>query len=135
MRQNCSIQHVSQAPPRRTKCPTESHARRRPKREAEGREPAAFGHGDRGAAVPKLSAAVSPPGPQRIIVQMLSACGIQTDGSQHYVYTACIPSSGEKSIHGPSSTLVLNLVQYSCRSKFRSRSTVVYAHGCVDRFS
>jgi hypothetical protein len=39
----------------------------RSNQEAEGREPAAAGHG----------AAVSPPGPQRIIAQMLRACGIQ----------------------------------------------------------
>jgi hypothetical protein len=52
------------------------HARRRPKREAEGREPAAAWHGDRGAIL--AGAAVSPPGPQRIIAQMLRACcGIQ----------------------------------------------------------
>jgi hypothetical protein len=29
--------------------------------------------------------AVPPPGPQRIIAQMLGACGIQTDRSQHQV--------------------------------------------------
>jgi hypothetical protein len=66
---------VSQAPPGRAKCPADPHARRRPKREAEGREPAAAGHGDRGAKL--AGAAVSPPGPQRIIAQMLRACGIQ----------------------------------------------------------
>ena len=69
------LQHVSQAPPGRAKCPADPHARRRPKREAEGREPAAAGHGDRGAIL--AGAAVSPPGPQRIIAQMLRACGIQ----------------------------------------------------------
>ena len=70
-----AVQHVSQAPPGRAKCPADPHARRRPKREAEGREPAAAGHGDRGAIL--AGAAVSPPGPQRIIAQMLRACGIQ----------------------------------------------------------
>jgi hypothetical protein len=40
-----------------------------------GREPAASGHADRGAIL--AEAAVSPPGPQRIIAQMLGACGIQ----------------------------------------------------------
>ena len=59
-----------------------AHARRRPKREAEGREPAVARHGDRGAIL--AGAAVSPPGPQRIIARMLCACGIQTDRSQHY---------------------------------------------------
>ena len=43
----------------------------------------AAGHGDRGAIL--AGAAVSPPGPRRIIAQMLGACGIQTDRSQHYV--------------------------------------------------
>ena len=42
----------------------------------------AAGHGDRGAIL--AGAAVSPPGPQRIIAQMLHACGIQTDRSQYY---------------------------------------------------
>jgi hypothetical protein len=46
-------------------------------------KPAAAGHGDRRAIL--AGAAVSPPGPQRIIAQMLGACGIQTDRSQHYV--------------------------------------------------
>ena len=69
-----AVQHVSQAPPGRAKCPADPHARRRPKREAEGREPAAAGHEDRGAIL--AGAAVSPPGPQRIIAQMLRACGI-----------------------------------------------------------
>jgi hypothetical protein len=32
-----------------------------------------------------IASAVSPPGPQRIIAQMLRASGIQTDRSQHYV--------------------------------------------------
>jgi hypothetical protein len=43
---------------------------------AEGREPAAAGHGDQGAIL--AGAAVSPPGSQRIgiIAQMLRACGI-----------------------------------------------------------
>jgi hypothetical protein len=79
------VQHVSQAPPGRAKCPADPHARRRPKREAEGREPAAAGHGDRGAIL--ASAAVSPPGPQAqriiLVARMLCACGIQTDRSQH----------------------------------------------------
>ena len=76
--------------PGRAKCPADPHARRRPKREAKGREPAAAGHED--CAVIWAGAAVSPPGPQRIIhvAQMLGACGIQTmiqtDGSQHYMY-------------------------------------------------
>jgi hypothetical protein len=70
-----AVQYVLQAPPGRAKCPGDPHARRRPKREAEGREPAAAGHGDRGAIL--VGAAVSPPGPQRIIAQMLRACGIQ----------------------------------------------------------
>jgi hypothetical protein len=38
-----AVQHVSQAPPGRAKCPADHHARRQPKREAEGREPAAAG--------------------------------------------------------------------------------------------
>ena len=78
------VQHVSQAPHGRAKFPADPHARRRPKREAEGREPAAAGHGD---CEPILAgAAVSPPGPQRIIARMLCACGIKTDRSQHYRY-------------------------------------------------
>ena len=54
--------------------------------EARGREAGSegvAGHGDRGAIL--AGAAVSPPGPRRIIAQMLGACGIQTDRSQHYV--------------------------------------------------
>jgi hypothetical protein len=38
-------------------------------------------------------AAVSPPGPQLIIAQMLGACGIHTNGSQHYVYMYCSASA------------------------------------------
>ena len=94
-----AVQHVSQAPPGRAKCPADPHARRRPKREAEGREPAAAGHGDRGAIL--AGAAVSPPGPQRIIAQMLRACGIQV------------------------LNLVLNLVQV--RSKYQVPGTRVHA--------
>ena len=45
----------------------------------------AAGHGDRGAIL--AGAAVLPPGPRRIIAQMLGACGIQTDRSQHYTVT------------------------------------------------
>ena len=52
-----------------------------PKR-GRSREPATAGHGDR--TVFLAGAAVSPPGPQRIIAQMPCACGIQTDRSQHY---------------------------------------------------
>ncbi len=70
----CNTTCITSAPGR-AKCPADPHARRRPKREAEGREPAAAGHGDRGAIL--AGAAVSPPGPQRIIAQMLRACGIQ----------------------------------------------------------
>jgi hypothetical protein len=77
------VQHVSQAPPGRAKCPADPQARRRPKREAIGRGPAAAGHSDCGAIL--AGAAVSPPGPQRIIAQMLRVCGIQTDRSQHLV--------------------------------------------------
>ena len=80
-----AVQHVSQAPPGRAKCPADPHARRRPKREAEGREPAAAGHGDRGAIL--AGAAVSPPGPQRIIAQMLRACGIQVQVRSKYLST------------------------------------------------
>jgi hypothetical protein len=76
------VQHVSQAPSGPAKCSDDPHARMRPKREAEGREPAAARHGNRGAIL--AGAAVSPPGPQRIIAQTLRACGIQTDRSQHY---------------------------------------------------
>ena len=57
---------------------------------AEGWEPAAAGHKDRGAIL--AGAAVSPLGPQRIIAQMLRACGIQTDRSQHYVAPAVLVS-------------------------------------------
>jgi hypothetical protein len=81
-----AAQHVSQAPPGRAKCPADLHARRRPKQEAEGharREPAAAGHGDHGTIL--AGAAISPPGPQRIIAQIHYACGIQIDRSQHYV--------------------------------------------------
>jgi hypothetical protein len=42
------VQHVSQKPLGRAKCPADPHTRRRPKREAEGREPDTAGHGDRG---------------------------------------------------------------------------------------
>ena len=82
----CNTSCITQAPPGRAKCPADPHARRRPKREAKGREPAAAGHWDCGAIW--AGAAVSPPGLQRIIhvAQMLGACGIQTDGSQHYMY-------------------------------------------------
>jgi hypothetical protein len=80
MRQNCSVQHVSQAPHGHTKCPADPHARRRPKREAEGREQAAAGHGNRGVIL--AGAALSPPGPQRIIAQTLGACGIQAEKSK-----------------------------------------------------
>ena len=47
-------------------------------REAEGREPAAAGHGNRGAIL--AGAAVSPPGPQRIIAQS-GLRSIQTSAS------------------------------------------------------
>jgi hypothetical protein len=63
------VQHVSQAPHGRAKCPANPHARRRPKREAEGREPAAARHGDRGVIL--AGAAVSPPRPRWIIAPML----------------------------------------------------------------
>jgi hypothetical protein len=43
-----AVQHVSQAPPGRAKCPADPYARRRPKREVEGREPAAAGHARHG---------------------------------------------------------------------------------------
>jgi hypothetical protein len=76
-----AVQHVSQAPPGRAKCPADPHARRRPKREAGGREPAAAGPCDREAIL--AGAAVSPPGPQRIIAQMLRACGIQVPGYRY----------------------------------------------------
>ena len=36
-----AVQHVSQAPPGRAKCPADPHARRRPKRHARGRRPGA----------------------------------------------------------------------------------------------
>ena len=86
-----AAQHVSQAPPGRAKCPADLHARRRPKQEAEGharREPAAARHGDHGTIL--AGAAISPPGPQRIIAQIHYACGIQTDRSQHYVVPAVL---------------------------------------------
>ena len=57
----------------------------RSNQEAEGREPAAAGHGDRGAIL--AGAAVSPPGPQRIIAQMLRACGIQVQVRSKYLST------------------------------------------------
>jgi hypothetical protein len=47
------------------------------------REPATAGHWDRGAIL--AGAAVSSPGPQRIIAQMLRAYVIQTNISQHHV--------------------------------------------------
>ena len=70
----CSTTCITSAPwtrkmPSRSPCPKAAEAK------AEGREPAAAGHGDRGAIL--AGAAVSPPGPQRIIAQMLRACGIQ----------------------------------------------------------
>jgi hypothetical protein len=55
----------------------------RSERPKAARKPAAAGHGDRGAIL--AGAAALPPGPQRIIAQMLGACGIQPDRSQHYV--------------------------------------------------
>ena len=55
----------------------------RSERPKAGSRAAAAGHRDRGAIL--AGAAVSPPGPQRIIAQMLGARGIQTDRSQHYV--------------------------------------------------
>ena len=97
------------------KCPADPHARRRPKREAEDREPAAFGHGDRGAIL--ASAAVSPPGPQRIIAHMLGACVIQTDGSQHYVYMYCSAGTG---------TAVLQ-----CTLDFATCSYTILPHGYI----
>ena len=79
---------VSQAPPGRAKCPADPHARRRPKQKTEGREPAAAGHEDRVAIL--AGAAVSPPGPRRIIAQMLGACSIQADRSQHHLVPAVL---------------------------------------------
>ena len=75
-----AVQHVSQAPPGRAKCPAE--------RSDQAGSKGAARHGDRGAIL--AGAAVSPPGPQRIIAQMLGACGIQTDRSQHYVAPAVL---------------------------------------------
>jgi hypothetical protein len=59
-----------------------------PERRPLGQEPAAARHGDRGAIL--VGVAVSSPGLQRIIAQMLRACGIQTDKSQHYVVPAVL---------------------------------------------
>jgi hypothetical protein len=80
--------------PSRPPCPKPKAAKRRPL----GREPAATaGHRDhdRDHGAILAGVAVSPSGPQRIILvaQMLHACGIQTaDRSQHYVvleYYSC----------------------------------------------
>jgi hypothetical protein len=54
----------------------------RSERPKAGREPATAGNGDHGAIL--AGAAVSPPGPQRIIAQMLRACGIQTDTKEDF---------------------------------------------------
>jgi hypothetical protein len=78
---------VSQAPPRRAKCPAEitmPEGGRSERLKAGSRPPQSMG-----ITGPFLAgAAVSPPGPQRIIAQMLRACGIQTDRSKHYVVHA-----------------------------------------------
>jgi hypothetical protein len=84
----CSTTCITSVPQGRAKCPVDPHARRWPKREAKGQEPTAAGHGDCGAIL--AGAAVSPPGPQRIIAQMLRACGIQTDTSRSQHYYSCM---------------------------------------------
>jgi hypothetical protein len=83
-----NMHHKRPLEPQRAKCTADPHPRRRPKQEAEGREPAAAGYGDRGAIL--VGAAISPPVPRRIIAQMLRACSIQTDRSQHHVVPALL---------------------------------------------
>ena len=83
-----NMYHKRPLEPGRAKCTADPFARRRPKREAEGREPAAAGYGDRGAIL--VGAAIPPPVPRRIIAQMLRAYSIQTDRSQHYVVPALL---------------------------------------------
>ena len=84
-----AVQHVSQAPPGRAKCPADPHARRRPKRQAvkgakrpgreQGRHRAWGSRGHFGGRCCLTAGATTDHS------QMLGACGIQTDRSQHYV--------------------------------------------------
>jgi hypothetical protein len=107
----CSTTCITSAPwTRKMPSRSPSHARRRPKREAKDREPAAAGHEDR-CAILAAGAAVSPPGPQRIIAQMICDYGIQTDRSQHchghYVVLAVLQYE-----YAEESSLFLMLTEY-----------------------